>query len=571
MMVNYPYYSSILFDKWNQSSIHQLSDQFQSKNAEIRCRVLQMAIYAFSCMRMAQIIPIKGKSLLLYGAVVALPYAILLKRVREGKEENGKIHKMVLAIMVANTVFLSLFRSISGVASLISFLALPICLHKRYLNQFSSSVFHFRDSQQNTLLHLAIKNNRLDIVKEIVTIIKKQYTNDEYLDYLFVVNKEGYKATHLALSLNNSLEMIKSLVGDHVYMYVFGFRDSEKNTLLHLAVKNNQLDYAKEIVAIIKEVYPEEEYKKYLSVCNKGGHNALHLAKSPEMKKLLVQAFANNEEANVDQLFEKAMKSTHREPLKYLLSLDFPLHEKYLKTAIAECELDVFRLLLEKYHQQNPLSILTVVELGSLFEFISYRNLFSLLNISPYKPHLWSHVIDDLNEVVKEKLQGSEEELNNLFKFEQMVDLSWLCKVELRGEILGEGKHLDKNNVQQLAAFKALLAMKKHEKYFKHFLIKVPAPDTPIDEFLSFIKVNKDAFHVDFVLNNHKGLNRGKLNALCYYDKIPISFGLHAFEGEEEPSKEVAKSDATKYFLLALSKKMEAITLVDIQSLLLLK
>lgn len=568
-MINYNYYSSILFDKWNDSHIYDLSDSFKLKNkTEMTCRIIQMAIYAFSSMRMAQMIPIIGKYRWLYGAAAILPYAFFLKRIESGEEENGKIHKAVLAIMVVNTVALTMFRSVSGVASLFSFLALPICLHKRYLNQFHSYVINFRDSQKNTLLHLVAKHNQVQIVKELVTIIQKQ-DRDDYLTYLSSSNEDGYKAIHLA----ESPKMIHFLV-EHQANPNEEANNDKGYTPLMFAAKNHGLYVIDSLIQAGADLNKSNKEKETaLDVALQNHH--WELAKEILEKKDLLKP------ETIEQALDHAIHYLDWEPLKFLLTLDIKITLEHLKKAIATAELDVFYLLQTKYSLENNLLKENISEATNLFKSISYSNLFSLLNISPFiEYYIGSESNMLVKDIVKAKWEISEEELQNVYKLEQMTDLSWVCKVEVKGEVLGEGKDLNKDLAQRKATKNATKAMSNDEKYFKYFLRKMPDLTTtePMKAFHSFLGDNltplsdpRDS-QIGGIFYTYKEEN-GKTFCcfLSSYKDILVGVGIEEFLKGDEASLKAAKGKARVKsmikFLSVLNEKIQTITLQDIRNL----
>lgn len=625
-MVNYTHYSSILFGKWNDSPISGLNDSFKSNKAEITCRVSQIAIFTFSVIRIAQIVPVLKTYRWEYMALNVLVSALSLLKLRD-MQENRVHHQRLLAIMTLKAASLTTCRSVSGVASLISFLVIPICLHKWHLNQFHSNIFNFRDSQQNTILHLAVKENELGCAKEIVNIIQTQYQKD-YTTYLSSFNKEGYTALHLA----KSPEMIKFLV-DHQANPNEEANNDKGYTPLMLAAQNNSLDL---IDALIEaKADPEKSNKKKetaydVAIQNNHEDAAKKIGKkkepdqekAPELDKTIHLEEAAKKigekkdpepEAKSQQL-EKAIHNLDREKLQSLLDSGVEVEFEHLKKAIAGNELDIFHMLLkaydlkmQEYINQNLPGALAKKhsELGNLFQFISYKNLFSLLKTSRFSflntvsvnVKKNGSASNYLLMIAKEKLLCSQEELKKLYQYEQKPDSSWVCKVEVKGEILGEGKDTVKESAQDIAANLALRAMMDHEKYFKHLLLTIPSGDTnPTSSLLTFFQtyypVSGDELQGMYRALHHVDTGKViKVQAFCLlrFDDMPLGLG----EGEEEKpvkkeeeqakeepvkkkekqanleslAKEKAREMASRNTLLVLKKKMESITLKDINNL----
>lgn len=561
MMINYSNYSSILFDKWNRTPIHHYYDRYHLKNnSEITCRMLQMAVYAFSSMKMAQMIPIKGKYIWLYGAAVALPYAFYLKRMEEGDAKARNLHKIALAIMLVNTVVLTQFRSVAGFASLFTFLALPICLHKRYRDHLGFYAFDFCDDQKNTLLHLAVKSDQQDIAEEIVTIIQKQYQQypDIYLTYLSRFNKEGYNALHLA----KTPEMVKLLVAHQADLNQEANNDKGYTPLM-LAAQNNSADLFEALIEAGADLNKSNKKKETALDIAMQNHHWDLAKKILEKKDLLKQE-------TIDQALSNALSNVDKEQqLNFLQgTLDLKTTVEHLRKAIANCDLDIFYLLMKQYQYKdqlkNPMETHeNLPELGDLIESISYKNLYFLLNTSPFDLSVRSSAPSYLFRIVKENLQGSDEEIDNMYQYTNMANGIWCCKVEFKGEVLGEGKHEGKKMAKTHAAARALKAMRNHEKYFKHFLLKMPSPDSedPQLAFVSFLQSVSDS-HGDFKVGYWK--KEENWTGLLLYKDIPIGLGVD--EGEK-PSKVGAMQNGLRKFFLLLNKKIEAITIQDIRNL----
>merc|ERR1711966_212741 len=82
-----------------------------------------------------------------------------------------------------------------------------------------------------------------------------------------------------------------------------------------------------------------------------------------------------------------------------------------------------------------------------------------------------------LRDEIKE--EATYQELEKLYDFETEPDGSWKCNVHFRGRKLGEAKDATKKMARESGATMTLWFLFKDEKYFDHFVIKMPSKTDP--------------------------------------------------------------------------------------------
>jgi ankyrin repeat protein len=76
------------------------------------------------------------------------------------------------------------------------------------LKTYAKSTRKVADSQGNTVLHLALVNDKTDFVKVLLNNVRgmkeKHYSNDlQMTEWVNEVNQDGYSALHLSVSKGN--------------------------------------------------------------------------------------------------------------------------------------------------------------------------------------------------------------------------------------------------------------------------------------------------------------------------------------------------------------------------------
>jgi ankyrin repeat protein len=134
--------------------------------------------------------------------------------------------------------------------------------------------FDFKDEEGNTILHQAVLENNIEMV--VLLLEKMQDSSKNIID---IQNNQGNTPFHLAVNNNyNQIAQIldkagadKTIMNDNGEFVEDATKEGNGNTVLHLAVKKNNIN---EVMSILKKV------KNYgiIDLQNNDGDTAFHLA-----------------------------------------------------------------------------------------------------------------------------------------------------------------------------------------------------------------------------------------------------------------------------------------------------
>jgi len=133
----------------------------------------------------------------------------------------------------------------------------------------------------------------------------------------------------------------------------------------------------------------------------------------------------------------------------------------------------------------------------------SAYHLYDSIGVPPIHPESKGSAVQRVQQFIQTYLGASQKDIDELFAYTQERDGSWTCNVAFKQDKLGGASSQvskkpsatpdeAKKNAKESAARAAWSALQKSEKYFKHFLIKVP-PDSdgnPTSTLLQFFQMH---------------------------------------------------------------------------------
>lgn len=147
--------------------------------------------------------------------------------------------------------------------------------------------------------------------------------------------------------------------------------------------------------------------------------------------------------------------------------------------------------------------------------------LFTKLGISPIFIELKDTSVSTLETLLKTKMNATQKEIEDLFCSGETITGHYRCWVKLKGVIIGQAEHLDKNRAQELAASDALENMQKMKKYYPHFLIQVPADHANNDFNLYYFIAKSSIYKKELERENTS--YRDENDQLVYKCKLSVN------------------------------------------------
>jgi ankyrin repeat protein len=207
--------------------------------------------------------------------------------------------------------------------------------------------FEEKDDKENTLIHLAIKYNNLDLIKYLFeNNVEKNTENEEGKTPLNLANEEGITPLYLAIE-NNNLDIINFLIEKGANVNI---QDNNGITPLHLAIeinnkiteenekitKENEMDKSNKITEKNEEITKENEMDKSNEIIkfliDKSGFNN----KNEEGNTQLHLAIINNDLNDIKFLIDKTDLNIKNNNGKTPLQLGFELKNVYILNYIID-------------------------------------------------------------------------------------------------------------------------------------------------------------------------------------------------------------------------------------------
>lgn len=185
--------------------------------------------------------------------------------------------------------------------------------------------------------------------------------------------------------------------------------------------------------------------------------------------------------------------------------------------------------------------------------------LFTKLGINPIFIDSKDTSVLTLGTLLKIKMNATEKEMEDLFCVGETITGHYRCWVKLKGVIVGQAEHLDKDRAQELAASDALENMQKMKKYFPYFLIQIPfSPDHENNEFNLYYFIGKSSIY-------KKGLERENTSYRDEKDQLVYKCKLSVNEQEivtcTGNSRLEASQEAHKKALLQIQAAVNILSL----------